>query len=99
MTDLFTLFVEDELPPLSDYERAWLPRLQPWAEPPIPIADREGPLNPCEHVIGTRRGCAYGMCNGSGAYGCGGCCGCLGGCLVAYENEQTAPHVWTGDPA
>lgn len=32
--------------------------------------------------------CAYGTCMAARTmYGCGGCCGCLGGCQVAYENE------------
>jgi hypothetical protein len=36
--------------------------------------------------------CAYGMCSDEGRvaepYGCGGCCGCLGGCQVTYEEEE-----------
>lgn len=37
--------------------------------------------------------CEYGACgepNGPsrGAYGCGGCCRCMGGCQLEYEVEQ-----------
>ena len=33
--------------------------------------------------------CAYGTCGG-GPTPCGGCCGCLGGCTVQYENTFPA---------
>ena len=39
-----------------------------------------------EKAAECRAACAYGTCNALGSFvGCGGCCGCLGGCLVAYE--------------
>lgn len=40
--------------------------------------------------------CQYGDCDGRQ---CGGCCGCLGGCQVAWENQQIAPFLWEGDYA
>jgi hypothetical protein len=40
--------------------------------------------------------CRYGDC---GWRQCGGCCGCLGGCQVAHENQQIAPFLWEGDYA
>lgn len=40
----------------------------------------------CQEHIG---GCAYGSCNAPRTtQGCGGCCGCLGGCQVAWERTQ-----------
>jgi hypothetical protein len=41
--------------------------------------------------------CLYGICHGSPWPGCGGCCGCLGGCQVEYENGLCAPFLWEGD--
>lgn len=44
-----------------------------------------------------RTRCAYGTCRDAGRnggpYGCGGCCGCLGGCQVAYESTQPLADV------
>lgn len=90
----FGLWIDVTQCPTTEYEKAWLPVLDPWGEPSLPIAVREGPLNPCG------QSCAYGTCNAPRTYyGCGGCCHCLGGCQVEYENQQTAPHTWTGDNA
>lgn len=85
-----------EEPELTEYEQAWLPRLSPWAEPTAPLAARESPLIPTSGCPGD---CLAGECGGSPWPGCGGCCRCLGGCQALYEQAQTAPHVWTGDPA
>jgi hypothetical protein len=42
--------------------------------------------------------CAYGTCRAPGTMlGCGGCCGCLGGCAVEYE-ESLAAAVVGADP-
>lgn len=65
---------------------------------PVPVRDYEhrcaiidlnGPIFDC------KRDCSYGGCWG----GCGSCCFCMGGCVVEYENYQTAPFVWEGDNA
>ena len=83
-------------PDVPASEQAWLPRLQPWAEPQVPIAEREHP-DELVPPTGCPTACRIGECGDWP--GCGGCCRCLGGCFAHYEQGQTAPHVWTGDPA
>lgn len=88
-------FIAYRDPVLTEEQAAWWPRLDPWAEPSLPIAEREQPL-----TGGCAEGCMYGTCSAPGStLGCGGCCYCLNGCQDAYERAETAPHVWTGDPA
>lgn len=81
-----------------------LPAVMPWVVPPVFRLDRlaalvdihpfDNDLNPCV------KQCAYGECSAPGSYrGCGGCCGCLHGCQVEYENQQIAPFLWEGDYA
>lgn len=73
-----------------------LPTLDLYAEPLLPIAARENHVT-IPDLCATA--CAYGGCGSTGYQGCGGCCHCRGGCVVAWENEQTAPFLWNGDPA
>lgn len=82
---------------LTDYQRAWWPRIDPWAEPHISIAEREFPLLPPSGCPGR---CLVGICSAPRTtMGCGGCCDCMGGCVMLHEQAETAPHVWTGDSA
>lgn len=43
--------------------------------------------------------CAYGVCTKSmnDPYGCGGCCACLGPCVVAWEDDQSLRANPTAD--
>lgn len=58
-------------------------------------------ITPFGPVINCDAGCQYGTCHLSmgDPYGCGGCCDCLRGCQVEYENHATAPILWEGDYA
>lgn len=70
-----------------------------WSEPLLPIKDREDPARVVPKG-GCPGDCLYGTCSAPGStYGCGGCCWCLGGCQVEYEQMIGAPLVWTGDSA
>lgn len=40
--------------------------------------------------------CEYGTCGGAPEW-CGGCCGCLGGCIVAWEEELIRQHRKVSD--
>lgn len=68
----------------------------PFAEPMLPIAERNNDVTLPDLCANS---CAYGTCGSSGYQACGGCCGCRGGCVVQWENQQMAPFVWNGDQA
>jgi hypothetical protein len=73
-----------------------LPPVDLYTEPLLPLAARENQIT-IPDACAT--GCAYGGCGSSGYQGCGGCCHCRGGCVVAWENQELAPFLWNGDPA
>lgn len=53
------------------------------------------PEPPTVYADACAKECAYGTCNAPGStLGCGGCCGCLGGCQVAYEESLPQPFQW-----
>lgn len=74
------------------------PMAHVWAEPYLPIAERETYVP--VPASGCPTACVYGECRAPGtSMGCGGCCGCLRGCALVYEQGHSAPLVWTGDSA
>lgn len=69
-----------------------------WEEPLLPIAEREA-HEPVPST-GCVTACIYGECRAPGSYlGCGGCCACLRACAAVWEQQQSAPLLWTGDSA
>jgi MinD superfamily P-loop ATPase len=50
-----------------------------WTKPPV-----------SETAVDCQQACVYGTCRKTmdDPYGCGGCCSCLGNCMVAWELEQ-----------
>jgi hypothetical protein len=74
----------------------WALPVDLFQEPELPLAHRDNQVTIPDACASS---CAYGGCRQTGFQGCGGCCYCRGGCVVAWENEQMAPFLWNGDPA
>lgn len=102
----WTFFLQDFTGPGGAWEQTVM--VETWCRViPSPYdAERHWPimgLNDDPKDWGCRDRCAYGTCGGPSMgdpYGCGGCCGCLGGCPVEdVERPGGAPYVWEGDQA